>query len=83
MQIGLLYPYNKKQHEEEIKANKQVSLGIDPQSFLDDINVLEINYTYETSRILAEIKLNLMKLLGKVQEQSAEENKEEKKEGEA
>lgn len=61
MQIGLLYPYDKN------KAKKEnCALGIELQSMLDELNVLEIKHNYDFSKICTDIKSQLMVALGKV-----------------
>lgn len=75
MQIGMLYPYNQKKFEEEVK--KGITLGADVSSLLDEINALEVKYGYDLPKVLGEIKFNCMVALGKIvlQEDKKEEDK--------
>lgn len=73
MKIGLLYQYDKDKHEKELKEGKKVGIGVDPQSLIDEINLLESRHVYELEKVLAEVKYNLLVLLGAVPTQPAEE----------
>lgn len=68
MQVGLLSPY-----DEKVLAEGKHGLGIDISSLLDQINVLEIKYNYDLTKVLSELKCDCMAALGKI------ELKEEKK----
>jgi len=74
MNIGLLYPFDDKKLEQEQKAGKEVTVGIDPDFLLNMINASEINNKYALAEVLIEIKSMAMELLGKV-----EINKDERK----
>lgn len=76
MQIGLLYPYDRKKHEEEAKKGKNVMVGVDVSSLLDDINELEIKHAYDLTKVLGELKYNCMVILGKIAPPKEEKEKE-------
>tara|TARA_Y100000310_G_scaffold242023_1_gene246188 strand:- start:109 stop:393 length:285 start_codon:yes stop_codon:yes gene_type:complete len=68
MRIGLVYPYDEKKYQSDLDKGKTVSLGVDIDSLLDEINKLEIDHHSDTNRVVAEIKYACMVLLGKIQE---------------
>lgn len=67
MQIGILTPMDPKKYAEELKKNIDASIGIDLDSLVDEINLLEIKHAYDTSKILGELKLRLLQCQGKVE----------------
>jgi len=54
-----------------VKAKEPVGVGIDPQSMLDDITLLEVSYDPDRpedrdSYVLANLKASLLRVLGRV-----------------
>jgi hypothetical protein len=72
MQIGLLYPYDEKKLEAELKARKPVALGIEVQSLLDRISVLEVRYAGASNNVLLDVKGTLLRILGKLPDEQPE-----------
>lgn len=52
----------------DLKKGMPVGIGIDPNSLLDDIVVLECNSNYDIGIVLSTLKMQLMRLTGRVQE---------------
>lgn len=75
MQIGLLYPYDEKKLESEIKAGKTVTLGIEMNSLLDQLNIWEAKGEGEPGKVVAALKLTLLELLGKMPDEDKEAKK--------
>lgn len=67
MKIGILYEMDWKKLEKEQKEGK-ATVGIEPLSLIDEINFLEISYSQDSSRVLAELKRGLFVLVGKIED---------------
>lgn len=63
MKIGLLYPYDEKKYKED----KDARLGLDPESVMDTINILEAENANNAMVVLAKVKTQLLQLLGKIE----------------
>jgi len=63
MKIGLLYPYDEKKYQED----KDVGLGLDPESLLDNLNILEADNDNNAMLVLAKLKKQLLQLTGKIE----------------
>ena len=63
MKIGLLYPYDEKQHGKDIKEKKDVDIGISARELYDYLNYLEVIGEDPTRAV----KKELMEILGIIQ----------------
>ena len=63
MKIGLLYPYDEKKYKDE----KEAQLGVDPESLIDTINILEAENGCNSMTVLAKLKYQLLQLTGKIE----------------
>jgi hypothetical protein len=66
MQIGYLYQKNEKEVQKDIEKGAEVTIGIDCNSLLDKINILEIENISRTDIVVALLKQELMEILGKI-----------------
>ena len=66
MEVGLLYEYDKKRYEQDVKNKVNVGLGLEVSQLFDYINYLEVINEGSTEKVLAEIKKVLMQVQGKI-----------------
>lgn len=65
MRVGVVKLCAKESAEKELKEGSAF-IGVDAESLLDEVNVLEINHGYNLAQVLAELKYNLLVATGRV-----------------
>ena len=74
MEIGLLYQYDAKKFEKEIKENKKVELGLPVIGLFNWINFLEVT-EQKPEQIVAQIKKACMETMGLIEVKGDEDGK--------
>ena len=67
MQIGILKKWDEKEAQKEM-------IGVTPESVLDDLNIYEAQFGYDLAKVLSALKIDLLRLLGKVNYESDKSN---------
>jgi phage terminase large subunit-like protein len=79
MRIGELRALTQESVEKAKKEKREVLVGVDPYSILEDIEALCVEYSYNTPLVLRHIHHNLRQIVGRVPEDQTEEQEEEGK----
>ena len=66
MITGMLYEFDEKKIRKDLDNGMSVSTGIDANSLLDTIIILEIEAEGNTTKVINTLKQNLMILLGRL-----------------